>query len=301
MSRSHAVHVPADPAPLWGTLLLPDSPGPYPALLLLPGSGPVDRDGNLPGLACDSLRLLAEGLAGHGIATLRADKRGIGASHAAAPDEATLRLDTYVDDAVRWMDALRADPGVAHAGLLGHGEGALIATLAAQRGVADSLVLLAGAGAPAGSVILRQLAEARTPPHLLAAARGIIARLLRGEAVSDGPDELAGLFRPAVQPYLVSWMLRDPAVELACVGCRVLVVQGAEDLQTKVTDARLLAAARPGAALLVVPGMNHVLKAPAEGRAANLASYADPDMPLAEGLAAGIAAFVLDYVAGHAA
>lgn len=294
MSRSHAVHVPADPAPLWGTLLLPDGPGPHPALLLLAGSGPVDRDGNLPGLACNSLRLLADVLAAHGIGTLRADKRGVGASHAAAPDEAGLRLDTYVDDAVRWIEALRADPAISHAGLLGHGEGALVATLAARRGVADGLVLLAGAGAPAGSVILRQLAEARMPAHLLAAARGIIARLLRGEAVLDGPDELAWLFRPDVQPYLVSWMLRDPAAELACVGCPILVVQGTADLQTQVTDARLLAAARPGASLLVVPGMNHILKAPAEGRAANLASYADPAMPLAEGLAAGVAAFVLD-------
>ena len=262
MSRSHAVHVPADPAPLAGTLLLPDGPGPHPALLLLPGSGPVDRDGNLPGLACNSLRLLADAMAAHGIATLRADKRGVGASHAAAPDEAMLRLDTYVDDAVRWMAALRADPAIARAGLAGHGEGALVATLAAQHGAADCLVTLAGAGAPAGPTILRQLAEARTPPALIASARGIIAQLLRGEAVADGPDALAGLFRPAVQPYLVSWMLRDPAAELARVGCPTLVVQGTADLQTTVTDARLLAAARPGAALLLVPGMNHVLKAP---------------------------------------
>ena len=292
MSRSHAVHVPADPAPLAGTLLLPDGPGPHPALLLLPGSGPVDRDGNLPGLACNSLRLLAEGLAAHGVATLRADKRGVGASRAAAPDEAALLLDTYVDDAVRWMAALRADPAIARAGLLGHGEGALVATLAAQRGVADCLVLLAGAGAPAGPVILRQLSEGRTPPPLIGAARGIIARLMRGEAVADVPEDLAGLFRPAVQPYLVSWMLRDPAAELARVRCPVLVVQGTADLQTEVTDARLLAAARPGAALLLVPGMNHVLKAPPADRATNLASYADPVMPLSEGLAARVAAFV---------
>ena len=293
MSRSHSVHVAADPAPLYGTLLLPDGAGPHPTLILLPGSGPVDRDGNLPGLVNNSLRLLAEGLAEQGVATLRADKRGIGASHAAAPDESALRLDTYVGDTVRWMCALSDDLAVARVGLLGHSEGALIATLAAQQMAVDRLVLVAGAGSPAGPAILRQLAAAGTPPELVAAARGIIGRLLRGEAVAEVPPELAGLFRPGVQPYLTSWLLRDPAAELAAVRCPVLVVQGGADLQIQVSDARLLAAARPGAGLLLVPGMNHVLKAPAEGRAVNLAAYADPGLPLAAGLVEGIARFVL--------
>ncbi len=293
MSRSHPVHVPADPAPLYGTLLLPDGAGPHPTLILLPGSGPVDRDGNLPGLVNNSLRLLAEGLAERGVATLRADKRGVGASHAAAPDEASLRLDTYVDDTIHWMRALIDDLAIARVGLLGHSEGALIATLAAQRVTLDRLVLVAGAGSPAGPAILRQLAAGGTPPELVVAARGIIARLLRGEAVAQVPPELAGLFRLSVQPYLTSWLLRDPAAELAAIRGPVLVVQGAADLQIQLSDARLLAASRPGAGLLLVPAMNHVLKAPVEGRAANLAAYADPDLPLAAGLVEGIVRFVL--------
>ena len=133
----------ADPAPIYGTLLVPDGAGPHPTLILLPGSGPVDRNGNLPGMVNDSLRLLAEGLAESGVATLRADKRGIGASHAAAPDERALRLDTYVDDTVLWMRALADDLAIARVGLLGHSEGALIATLAAQRAPVDRLVLVA--------------------------------------------------------------------------------------------------------------------------------------------------------------
>ncbi len=285
--------MPADPAPLAGTLLLPDSVGPHPALVLLPGSGPVDRDGNLPGMVSNCLRLLAEGLARHGIATLRADKRGVGASHPAAPDERLLVVDTYVDDTLRWMAALADDPAITRVGLLGHGEGALIATLAAQRAEAGGLVLLAGAGSPAGPVILRQLTAAGAPPELIASARGIIARLLRGEEVADAPPELAGLFRSSVQLYVASWLLRDPAAELAAVRCPVLVVQGTADLQARATDARLLAAARPGARLLLLPGMNHVLKVPAEGRAANLASYADPALPLAAGLVDAVAAFTL--------
>ena len=293
MSRSHPVSIPADPAPLAGTLLLPNGAGPHPALLLWAGSGPVDRDGNLPGLRNDSLRLLAEALAERGVATLRMDKRGVGGSHGAGADESRLSLDLYVADAARWLQALRDDANVSRAGLLGHGEGALVATLAAQRAVPDRLALLAGLGTPAGPAILRQLAEGGTPTELVEAARSIIARLLRGEAMADVPAPLAGLFRPSVQPYVASWLLRDPAEELMRVRCPVLVVGGTADLQVRATEARMLAAARPGACLLVVPSMNHVLKAPAGGRTANLQAYADPRLPLAHGLAEELASFVL--------
>ena len=294
MSRSYPVSVPAEPAPLYGTLLLPDGNGPHPALLLVAGSGPVDRDGNLPGLVNNSLRMLAEGLAEQGVAILRTDKRGVGASHAAAPNEAALTLDAYVSDTARWWHALSGDPGVSRAGLLGHSEGALIATLAAKAVAVDRLVLLAGAGVPAGPLILRQLAAGGVPFDHVAEARGIIGRLLRGEAVAEVPPPLMGLFRPSVQPYVASWLVRDPPAELTSLQCPILVIQGTADLQIQVSDARLLAASRRGVALLLVPGMNHVMKVPAEGRAANLATYADPDLPLANGLAKGIARFMLD-------
>ena len=294
MSHSYPVSVPAEPAPLHGTLLLPDGAGPHPALLLVAGSGPVDRDGNLPGLVNNSLRMLAEGLAERGVATLRTDKRGVGASHAAAPDEAALTLDAYVSDTARWWHALAGDPGISRVGLLGHSEGALIATLAAKAVAVDRLVLLAGAGAPAGPLILRQLAAGGVPAEQVAEARSIIGRLLQGEGVAEVPPALMGLFRPSVQPYVTSWLVRDPTAELASLQCPVLVVQGTADLQIQVSDARLLAASRPEAALLLVPGMNHVMKAPAESRAANLAAYADPNLSLADALVESIARFVLD-------
>jgi alpha-beta hydrolase superfamily lysophospholipase len=294
LSRSHPVSVPAEPSPLYGTLLLPDGAGPHPGLLLVAGSGPVDRNGNLPGLVNNSLWLLAEGLAERGIATLRTDKRGVGASHAAGMDEAALLLDTYVADTARWWHALAGDPSISRSGLLGHSEGALIATLAAKVVATNRLVLLAGAGVPAGPLILRQLAAGGVPAEQVADARGIISRLLRGEAVAEVPAALAGLFRPSVQPYVASWLMQDPAAGLASLHCPVLIVQGTADLQSQVSDARLLAASRSDAALLLVPGMNHILKAPAEGRSANLAAYADPDLPLADGLVDGIARFVLD-------
>ena len=92
---------------LHGTLLLPAAGGMAPVVLIVPGSGPTDRDGNQPQLRNDSLKQLAEGLAKRGIASLRIDKRGIAASRAAAKQESDLRFDDYVADAAAWLDLLK--------------------------------------------------------------------------------------------------------------------------------------------------------------------------------------------------
>ncbi|AWK88630.1 alpha/beta hydrolase [Azospirillum thermophilum] len=280
------------PKALQGTLVVPNGVTPVPGVLILAGSGPVDRDGNLPGARNESLKLLAYGLAERGVASLRADKRGIGASRAAGWQEEELRFNSYVADAIAWLAVLRGEPRIARVSLLGHSEGALLATLAAQRTEVAGLVLVAGAGEPAGRVIERQLAATGVPEALQDASRRIIAALKAGRTVSDVPAELAPLFRPSVQPYLASWLSLDPAAELAQVRTPVLIVQGTTDLQIGMDDARRLAAARPGAELFLIEGMNHVLKRAPPDRAANLTTYADPSLPLAPELVATIGAFL---------
>ncbi|ALK08625.1 alpha/beta hydrolase [Blastochloris viridis] len=278
-------------AGLTGTLTL--APGLHigTAALILAGSGPVDRDGNAPSARNDSLKLLAHGLAAHGLATLRVDKRGIAGSGGVVREE-ELRFETYVADAVAWLDRLGAETGADRLAIIGHSEGALVATLAARRRDLAALVLVAGAGEPAPAVIARQLAAANLPPELLNAFRGIAEALSRGDAVAEVPAALAPLYRPSVQPYLMSWFPLDPAAELAKVACEVLIVQGSADLQIGEADARRLAAANPAAQLVVIPGMNHVLKAAPGERAANLATYGDPALPLAPGLVEAIARFL---------
>lgn len=117
---------------LFGSLLLPKSDNPVPVVLILAGSGPTDRDGNNPdGGRNDSLKRLAWVLAKHNIASVRYDKRGVAASLAATPDERNLSVEAYVNDAVAWSQKLKSDPRFGPLILLGHSEGALIATLAA--------------------------------------------------------------------------------------------------------------------------------------------------------------------------
>jgi len=292
-----AVVLPAQPAPLHGTLLAPDGPARAVAVIL-PGSGPTDRDGNSPqfGISAQPYRLLARGLADRGIATVRIDKRGIGESAAAGPAEADLRFTTYAQDARAWAAEAAARAGRPCAWLIGHSEGALVA-LAAADDHADSicgLVLLSGAGRPAGVVLREQLARGLAEP-MKTEAFDILSELEAGRAVADTPPGLASLFRPSVQPYLMSWLPLDPAALIAAWDGPVLIGQGTTDIQVTVVDAETMAAARPDARLVLWEGVNHVLKtAPAE-RAANVATYADPDLPLAPGIVEDVADFILEF------
>ena len=94
-------------------------------MLLLAGSGPVDRDGNLPCARNDSMKLLAHALAGQGVASLRIDKRGVGVSRASETREEDLRFSSYVDDALAWSAVLTSLERILSAFLRGHSEGEL--------------------------------------------------------------------------------------------------------------------------------------------------------------------------------
>lgn len=93
---------------------------------------------------------------------------------------------------------------------------------------------------------------------------------------------------------MISWLKYNPARELEKLNSRVLIIQGTTDLQVKATDAEALKTGRKDAELLYVEGMNHVLKtAPAE-REGNLATYANPTLPLQEDLLPAIQKFIVN-------
>jgi pimeloyl-ACP methyl ester carboxylesterase len=278
---------------LHGTLVVPSGTRHVPVVLIHPGSGPTDRDGNSPLLPGknNSLRLLAEGLAARGIASLRIDKRGIAESAAAATAETDLRVETYVDDGARWLARLRDDPRFSVVVAVGHSEGALIAALAVARQPVDGYVSVAGAGLRGSDVLRRQL-RGKLPEPLAAEAERIMSALERGELVDPVPAELRVLFRPAVQPYLISWFRVDPAAAVSRLPVPVLIVQGTTDLQVDSRDASALLAQLPDAQSLRVEGMNHVLKLAAGSLAEQAASYSDPTLPIAPALLDGLTEFV---------
>lgn len=287
------VVLPSTPAPLHGTLLAPEGT-PRAVAVILPGSGPTDRDGNSPqfGIAASTYRLLAEALAERGVASIRIDKRGIGASAPAGLSEADLRFDHNAVDARAWAAEAATRAGLPCAWLVGHSEGALVA-LTAVREPDDKvcgLVLISGAGRPAAVAIAEQLAG--LPEPMKTQALAALDDLAAGRETANIPG-LESLFRPSVQPYLISWFALDPAALGAAYSGPMLIVQGTTDLQITLTDAEALSAARPDATVVRLEGVNHVLKVAPADRAANLATYTDPTLPLAPGVAEAVADFIL--------
>jgi pimeloyl-ACP methyl ester carboxylesterase len=290
------VEAPGPLGPLKGSLLMPAGKL-RAAMLIIPGSGPTDRDGNNRlGIRAAPYRLLAEGLAAKGIASVRIDKRGMFESRAAIRDANQVTIADYAADAHAWAKAIRARTGAPCVWLLGHSEGGLIA-LAAAQDPADicGLVLVSAPGRRLGDVLRQQLRASPAFAPVLEPALANLGALEAGrrvEAPTANPTMMA-LFAPQVQGFLISLLSYDPAKLVGAVAKPVLIVQGERDLQVSLEDARTLAAADTKARLYLIPGANHVLKSVAsDDRAANFATYGDPALPLAPGIVDTIAAFV---------
>lgn len=286
-----------------GTLTMPvAATRPVPVVLLIAGSGPTDRHGNnavpagqLNSVKAGSYRMLAGSLANLGVAVLCYDKRGVGSSIPARMTEASLTFDAFVEDAVGWINQLRADKRFSKVDVLGHSEGALVGMIAARRASADAFVSLAGSGSNISDMLKAQLGR-QLPDSLRQEVVDALDSLKAGHALSRLPTpypQVRQLFRPGVQPYLISWMKYDPAVELRLLTVPVLIVQGRRDVQVSVTDAERLKAARPDAQLTLSEAMNHACKdVQTNSLQEAMASYNDPGQPLTPGLASAIAQFV---------
>jgi pimeloyl-ACP methyl ester carboxylesterase len=289
------VQAPGPLAPLRGTMLSP-APG-APMMLIIPGSGPTDRNGNNPyGVRASTYRLLAEGLAQRGIGTVRIDKRGMFGSRAAVINGNDVTIDDYVTDTNSWVASIRKQTGVPCVWVLGHSEGGLVALASAQK-VPNicGLVLISTAGRPMGEVLREQLKANPANAPILDQAMAAIDALEAGKRVdaSQINPVLMPLFAPQVQGFLISDFSYDPAKLVATVTKPVLIMQGERDMQIGVADAQRLKQAAPSAKLVLLANTNHVLKTvTSDDRAANAATYADPNLPLAPGVVDAVADFV---------
>ena len=283
-----------------GSLLVPSGDGKKPVVLIIAGSGPTDRDGNsVAGIRANSYNMLAKALAADGIASLRYDKRSIGGSVVAGAREEDLRFDDFVRDAAQWIRQLRADSRFSTITVAGHSEGSLIGMMAAREGSADGFVSIAGVARPAGVAIRDQLKpQLAALPAVWVGSESVLVSLENGKTVDPLPQSVAsipglmGLFRPSVQPYLISWFKYSGAEEIAKLKVPVAIIQGTNDIQVGVPEAEALAKASPDAKLVIVPGMNHVLKMAPEERNANYATYMDPALPIAAEVPKAVGALV---------
>jgi pimeloyl-ACP methyl ester carboxylesterase len=299
-AKQEEISVPCDWGTLHGTLVTPDG-GSDVVALIIAGSGPTDRNGNSTlGLAPDAYRMLAGALEKEGIASLRFDKRGIGASRFSDPGfrHETVRFEDFIAD-VEVLVAHLKEAGFKRIALVGHSEGALIALVAASETPAvDTVVSLSGAAFPVDDILLVQLDKQLTnyKPEMMAQVRSILARMKQGETVpgSDIPQEVQALFHPSVQPFLISQMRYDPREVIGRVRQPVAIIGGDNDLQITPDNARALAEAQPEARLHIIEGMTHVLKISPETdmQRQMLSVYLNGALPISEELVETTAGFI---------
>ena len=275
---------------LYGTLLFPPTNKRIPVVLLIAGSGPTDRNTNqFPALKTDAFKLLAEALAAEHIATLRYDKRGVGESKAAMKAESDLRFEDFIKDAADWVDLLKKDKRFSKVIIAGHSEGSLIGMLAAKK--ADKFVSISGPGQPADHILKEQLAK--QPQTVKDVAFPILDSLNKGVIVNHVHPMLASMFRPSVQPYLISWFRYDPQHVINKMKIPVLLIQGDNDIQVSVAEAEKLAKSQVNAKKVIIPGMTHTLKiALSKETQDNLKTYTDPTLPISKDLVSAITLFI---------
>ena len=203
-------------------------------------------------------------------------------TNAAGKEESKLCFEDYVNDVTGWIDFLAKDKRFTGITVAGHSEGSLIGMLACQsRPTVKSFISIAGAGSPAYEIIEKQVAAQMMPESIRKEVADINRSLRNGKEVAQVPAYLQALFRPSVQPYLISWYKYNPQTVIASLKMPVLILQGKNDIQVKEEDAMLLKKASPKAELVLIDKMNHVLKdCESTTPQQQMAVYNNPSLPV---------------------
>jgi dienelactone hydrolase len=269
---------------LKGTLLLPGAKGKFPAVVMLPGSGPTDRNGNQALLKTDLFKQIAESLAKSGIATLRFDKRSVGPTYGPLYPKDLAKLNDFLSwenhlgDAAKAINFARGQAQIdpARVGFLGHSEGALYAMqLCSGEKNPVAAVLVSAPGRNLAVVTRAQIQASldRSPgsgidgPKLMADFDETVKAIVETGTVPKVNPLLAPLFPAYASRYLRSLFSFDPASVASKMKCPTLVVQAEKDIQVLAKeDAPVLMKAlgsRGGIAsdFLLVKGASHNLKA----------------------------------------
>jgi len=276
-----------------GILLVPISKNPIPLVIIIAGSGPTDKDGNNPlSGKSNSYKLLAEGLAQNNIASLRYDKRGVGKSVVSNFKEDSLTFDQYINDVSSWVNIISKDKRFNKIIILGHSEGSLIGMIASKNTKVSKYISLAGAGRMIDDIIIQQLKDQKQPDNIIKDITDMFNELKKGNKIEKPNPMYYSLFRPSVQPYMISWLKYNPQEEIKKLTIPILIVQGTTDLQVPESEAQFLLKANPKAQYLLIEKMNHVLKTSSTDRKENFDTYSKPDLPLSDGLINGIVKFI---------
>ncbi|WP_342609680.1 alpha/beta hydrolase [Vibrio tritonius] len=289
MGKTTQISLTSDGCDLYGELLEPMQSDTI--ALIVAGYGPIDRNGNQPNGKNNCLKLLAEALCSMGCASIRYDKRGVGASSFHGLTESELSFDDYVHDAQNWVRYIAARlTHYQHIMLIGVGEGALITSSIANMPCVNNMIMIAASSLNRQKLLRLQLSS--LPAPFSTEALDILDTLAANKPVDNVPESLNHLFRPSFQPYLRSLFRYEPVDIIARVSAPILLIYGDHDLELGELNGLALEAAQPNARYCVIKGMNHVLKTVGEDYDSNRAAYDNPHQPLSLELLREIRRFI---------
>ncbi|MCB0474484.1 MAG: alpha/beta hydrolase [Flavobacteriaceae bacterium] len=279
--RATEVEIPSKGLPVMGTLLMPQAKSTVPLLILIPGSGPTDRDGNQAIMQNNSLKFLAEALVKNGIATFRYDKKILQLMNTEGFKEDSIKFDAFIADAADVIEYFNKDRRFSKIIVGGHSQGSLVGMIAAREG-ADGFISLEGAGRPVDEILQEQLLK--QAPALEKDINRTLDSLRSGKQDPAYSKYLAGIFRESVQPFIISWIRYNPQTEIQKLSIPVLIVNGTKDVQVPVSDAELLHENNKASRIGIIANMNHILKTIDGDLNENMASYYNPDLPVSDEL-----------------
>lgn len=262
-------------------------------VLMIAGSGPTDRDGNQSQMKSNAYLMVAKALYENGYATVRYDKRGIGASAKPKVNMNELRFEHYANDASLWVEKLSKQ--YKKVILLGHSIGGLMALQVAQEKPVTAVITLAGMASSGYDTLKRQLSN--QSEFVKNTALPLLERLAKNENIpeSEVPAFLMSLFHPNLQGFVKSFLHIEPKEEISKVKQPILVVIGDTDIQITVDETSNMQQGSAHAELVTIKGMNHVLKPAPLEMMANMATYQDPNLKLHKDLMPHLLAFLSKF------
>ncbi len=280
------INIPSEKVMVNGTLMLPKTKKNIPLVIIIPGSGTVDRNGG----AGNYLKQLAEGLAKKNIASYRYDKSSIVLSKKEGFKEEDVSFNDFVNDAVEIIDYFKDKEEFSKIIIAGHSQGSLVGMIAGQLRI-DGFISLAGAGRPIDEILVEQISS--QSPQFEGDMEKTFEIIKLGKIDENFNPMLVSVFRKSLQPFWAAWIKYNQQAEIKKLNVSTLIVNGTKDIQIPITDASLLHKANENSELLIIENMNHVFKeVKSDDRMENAATYTKADLPIKTELIVGLTKFV---------
>ena len=281
--------IPTNFETIQGNLIHVSSIEKTPLVIIIPGSGPTDRDGNNVKMKNNSLKYLAEGLASENISSYRYDKSVLSFGIDTKAKVDSLKFETFTEEAKSVILHFKNSNKYTEIIVAGHSQGSLVGLIASQEHV-SKFISIAGPGRPLDVILAEQIEK--QAPFLLDETNRVLLELKQGKIVEEFNLMLNSLFNKSVQPFLMSWLKYNPQNEIKKLTIPTLIINGSKDLQVNIIDAELLSKAYPNSELKIIENMNHVFKEIKGDMTENMNSYANPELPIMPELISVISAFI---------